>query len=70
METDRYQPMLHGWNDGRIYFLDKSGKEWCVSNYPDLVAQLVEVCLCYFAAGSGGRDLEKANNEVVRLCNK
>jgi hypothetical protein len=45
----KHEPRLHGWDDEKVYFWDETGKEWCVSDYPDLVARLVEVCRDYFA---------------------
>ena len=39
---------LHGWDDEKVYFIDELGKEKCVSDFPDLVAQLVDICRDYF----------------------
>lgn len=39
---------LHGWDDEKLYFIDESGKEKCVSDFPDLVSQLVNICSDYF----------------------
>jgi len=45
----KYEPRLHGWDDEKVYFIDTAAVEWCVSDYPELVARLVEICQDYFA---------------------
>jgi hypothetical protein len=45
----RHEPRLHGWDDEKVYFVDETGVEWCVSDYPDLLVRLVEICRDYFA---------------------
>ena len=44
----KYEPRLHGWDDEKVYFYDESGVEWCVSDHPELLARLVEICREYF----------------------
>ena len=39
---------LVGWDDGRLYFYDKDGKEFCVNDYPELFEQIVTMCAEYF----------------------
>ncbi len=58
----RYEPTLHGWDDEKVYFFDQNGVEWCVSDHPELLARLVEMCQEYFrqeaarqSAADGGR---------------
>jgi hypothetical protein len=43
-----YEPTLYGWDDEKVYFFDESGVEWCVSDYPELLASLVEMCREHF----------------------
>ena len=50
------EPTLHGWDDGRVYYWDGT-REWCVSDHPDLLARLVEICRDYFA--DKDNDLER-----------
>jgi len=39
---------LYGWDDGRIYFYNEEGKEFCVNDYQELFSQLVKMCADYF----------------------
>lgn len=39
---------LRGWDDEKVCFTDEVGTEWCVSDYPELVSQLLEICKDYF----------------------
>lgn len=45
----KYEPMLSGWDDEKVYFTDEACKTWCVSDHPELVARLMEICREYFA---------------------
>ena len=45
----KYEPMLSGWDDEKVYFTDETCKTWCVSDHPELVARLMEICREYFA---------------------
>lgn len=41
------KPMLVGWDDGKIYlYLDS--KEYCVSDEPELIEQIIALCQQYF----------------------
>jgi hypothetical protein len=51
----KYEPRLHGCDDEKVYFIDASGKEWCVSDYPELVVQLLEICQDFFAQKAAAR---------------
>lgn len=51
----RSEPSLHGWDDEKVYFYDETGKERCVSDYPELVARLIEICKDYFAQQATAR---------------
>jgi len=44
----RPKPSLYGWDDGKLYFFDESGKEQCVSDHSELLNRLVEICDDYF----------------------
>ncbi len=54
METKKAKPdqILLGWDDNRIYFYDEDNQEWCVNDYPDLMAKLKEICQEYLARES------------------
>lgn len=41
-------PRLYGWDDGKVYFYDKDGKERCVTDEPQLLEALIEICQGYF----------------------
>jgi hypothetical protein len=41
------KPMLVGWDDGRIY-LYLPGKEYCVSDDPELFQKIMDLCREYF----------------------
>jgi len=41
------KPMLVGWDDGKIYFYLK-GKEYCVSDEPELLEQIIALCRQYY----------------------
>jgi len=45
----KYGPALRGWDDEKVYFADEAGKTWCVSDHPELVARLMDICRDYFA---------------------
>ena len=62
MAACKYAPTLHGWDDERVYFVDESGVEWCVSDHPDLLARLVEICRDYFAQKAAARISGKAED--------
>jgi len=49
MTDVKYEPTLHGWDDEKVYYIDQTGKEWCASDYTDLMAQLLEICQEHFA---------------------
>lgn len=49
----KYEPMLSGWDDEKVYFTDEACKTWCVSDHPELVARLMEMCREYFAQRAG-----------------
>jgi len=49
------EPRLHSWDDEKVYFWDETGKEWCISDYSDLVARLVEICRDYFVLKAATR---------------
>ncbi len=41
------KPMLVGWDDGKIYlYLD--GKEYCISDDPALLEQVIALCRRYY----------------------
>ncbi|MEK6775946.1 MAG: hypothetical protein AABY87_03560 [bacterium] len=42
---------LVGWDDGKIYFYDRNGTEFCVNDHPDLLQKMVEICAGYFMRG-------------------
>ena len=44
----RYEPRLHGWDDEKVYFHDENGVDWCVSDHPELLTRLMEMCREYF----------------------
>ncbi|PKO22072.1 MAG: hypothetical protein CVU38_11430 [Chloroflexi bacterium HGW-Chloroflexi-1] len=49
MTSVKFGPILHGWDDEKVYFWDDEVRiDWCVSDYPDLVARLVAICQEYF----------------------
>jgi hypothetical protein len=51
----------------KVYFWDETGKEWCVSDYPDLVARLMEICRDYFAHQAAVRSgNEKSSGQALR----
>ena len=58
----KYWPRLSGWDDEKVYYVDDARKEWCVSDYPDLVARLMEVCREYFAHKA---DASSSEGDVV-----
>lgn len=39
---------LVGWDDGKIYFYNDEGKEFCVNDYKELLEQMVNMCDEYF----------------------
>ena len=48
-KRDIYQkerPGLHGWDDEKVYYWTQE-REICVSDIPELMAQLEEVCRRY-----------------------
>jgi len=47
MTSSRCEPILHGW--------DETGQDWCVSDYPDLLGRLMEICGGDFADGDPHR---------------
>jgi hypothetical protein len=61
----KHEPRLHGWDDEKVYFWDETGKEWCVSDYPDLVAWLVEICRDYFAPKATTRSGNKGGDHGI-----
>ncbi len=52
MTQRKYEPMLNGWDDGKIYYFDENGKTWCVNDYPELFARMMEMCREYFRQDS------------------
>lgn len=58
----KYWPILSGWDDEKVYFTEETGKTWCVSDHPDLVARLMEVCREYFARKA---DTSSSEGDVV-----
>ena len=50
----KYEPVLHGWDDEKVYFVDETGQEQCVSDHPDLMVHLIEICRAYFAQKDHG----------------
>ena len=48
MKTFKQEPMLHGWDDEKVYYYDEKGVEHCVNDEPELLAQLMEICRAYF----------------------
>jgi len=45
----KFWPRLGGWDDEKVYYTDETGKEWCVSDHPELVARLMGICREYFS---------------------
>jgi len=45
----KFWPRLGGWDDEKVYYTDETGKERCVSDHPELVARLMDICREYFA---------------------
>lgn len=45
---------LHGWDDGKIYLYAKETGERCVSDEPELLRRLTEICVEYFAKQAEG----------------
>ena len=43
---EKWRPRLHGWDDEKLYYWTKEG-ETCVSDIPELMVQLEEVCRRY-----------------------
>lgn len=43
---EKRKPRLYGWDDEKIYYWTKEG-EICVSDIPELMAQLEDVCKRY-----------------------
>lgn len=43
---------LHGWDDEKVYFWSPETGEWCVSDEPELLRQLVAICVEYFQGRS------------------
>ena len=39
---------LVGWDDGKLYFYDEKGKEYCVNEHKELFDKIVELCVEYF----------------------
>ena len=37
-------PDIYGWDDGMVYYRDAEGNERCVSDRPELVAAISELC--------------------------
>ncbi|MBU1487360.1 hypothetical protein KKH56_04845 [bacterium] len=52
---------LVGWDDGKLYFYDEKGKEYCVNDYKELLDKIVEMCAEYL--GQEKRK-EKVGGEV------
>ena len=48
-EAEAMNNELVGWDDGKIYFYDKNGKEFCVNEHPELLRKMVEMSAAYFA---------------------
>jgi len=44
---------LVGWDDGKIYFYDEMGKEYCVNDYEELFDKIVGFCVDYFKHKAG-----------------
>jgi hypothetical protein len=38
---------LVGWDDGKLYFYDEDGKEFCVNDYQELLEQMIKMCAVY-----------------------
>lgn len=45
---------LHGWDDEKIYLYSKETGERCVSDEPELLHRLTEICVEYFAKQAEG----------------
>jgi hypothetical protein len=39
---------LHGWDDEKVYFWSPETGEQCVSDEPELLRRLIDVCTEYF----------------------
>ena len=44
-------PRLHGWDDEKVYYLDETGHDHCVSDMPDLLKELEALCAKRLATG-------------------
>jgi hypothetical protein len=53
MKQQKQKESLHGWDDGKIYFYDESGKENCVSDQPELMENLMKICREFFKKERG-----------------
>jgi len=60
-----YGPTLHGWDDEKVYFFDETGVEWCVSDYPELMARLTEICQGFFAQQAQARSEDEEQGELT-----
>ncbi|MDP2896755.1 MAG: hypothetical protein Q8Q12_09380 [bacterium] len=47
------RPMLVGWDDGKIY-LYIAGKEYCISDDPELVQKILDLCRQHFERKANG----------------
>lgn len=45
---------LHGWDDEKIYLFSDETGERCVSDEPELLRRLTEICVEYFAKRATG----------------
>lgn len=46
--------LLHGWDDEKIYLFSDETGERCVSDEPELLRRLTEICVEYFAKQAEG----------------
>ncbi len=53
----KYEPMLHGWDDEKVYFVDETGQERYVSDHLDLMVHLIEICTAYFKRPRPGGEI-------------
>ena len=53
MENDiRRIPRLQGWDDEKIYFIDKKNIEFCIHDNEEVYNILLKICITLFQIGS------------------